>query len=218
MGKLSEYISNENVKYGGIYSDITYAINEIEPFIDSKILNQRKYKASLPILSNYMDLIDSVKADSGKEKYFGFLKDDKSINILENYKNENYGDFYQLEKCHKCECLNCPKECSFDTCLGCREGSRVVSCDHNNFCVVIFDEFIVPLSNDSTGDVNDYEVLAVIQDILKNKRYILLDGIDTDDKLVLYYYPGISQTTYGEITDEQEFDNIISIYQSIEKD
>jgi len=218
MSKLGEYISKEKEKYGSIYSDITYAINEIEPFIDSKILRQRKYTTHLPILSKYMSLIDSVEADSGKEKFLGFLKDDKSINVLEEYKNEHYGDIIQLEKCHKCECLNCPKECSFDTCLGCREGSKVVSCDHNKMCTVFFDNFVIPLNNDSTDEVNDYEVLAVVQDVSIDKRYILLDGVDIDNKLVLYYYPGISSTTYGEITNEQEFDNVISIYQSIEKE
>jgi len=218
MGKLSEYISKEKERYGSIYSDITYAINEIEPFIDSKILKQRKYTTHIPILSKYMSLIDSIKADAGKEKFLGFLKDDKSINVLENYKNDHYGYIYQLEKCHKCECLKCTKECSFDSCLGCREGSQVVSCDHKATNVVFFDSFVIPLNNDSAGVVNDYEVLAVIQDVSVDKRYILLDGVDIDNKLVLYYYPGISSTTYGEITDEHEFDNVISIYQSIEKE
>ncbi|MBC7765629.1 MAG: DUF1292 domain-containing protein [Hyphomonadaceae bacterium] len=217
MRKIDQFIASEKTRYGDIFSDIMYAKSELEPFLPQAVLQQRKYTTALPILSRYMMLLDNVKNDTGKEGMLGFLKDDKHIGLLEDYKRDHEDAFKQLVKCYTCQCLKCPKECEFDSCLGCKAGASVVTCDRTQLCAVCHDEAIIPLENNSTQRVEDYEVLATMQDIKKDKRYIFLQGTQSDEKLVLYYYPGISDTTYGEITDEAEFDSVIAAYQRIEK-
>lgn len=218
MRKIDQYILKEKENYGNIYSEITYAHSELEPFIDAKILKQRKYSSCLPVLTKYMEQIDKVKSEAGREGLLGFLKDDGFINSLEDFKNQYAEELQQLGKCLACKCLKCPKECEFDTCLGCRTGGRVVSCDHESINSVFIDDFVIPLQNNDTGETSEYKVLATMQNLKANKRYILLEGVeDKNDKYVLYYYPGISGATYGEITDEAEFDSVIANYQSMEK-
>lgn len=217
MHKLDDYISREKEGYGRIFSDITYAQNEIEPFLDPKVLKIRKYYAGLPVLARYMELLGSVKADSAKQGFMGMFKGNNYISILEDFKADHSEVLWQLEKCHKCKCLKCTKECGFDTCLGCKEGSKVIDCDHENKNAVVFDNYIIPLNNDSTGITNNFEVLAVMQDLQEDKRYIFLEGIGNDEKYVLYYYPGISDNKYGEITDPEEFDRVIAAYQGLNR-
>ena len=37
--------------------------------------------------------------------------------------------------------------------------------------------------------------------------------MDSNDKLILYYYPGISSDDFGEITDEDEFNLVVEAYE-----
>ena len=80
-----------------------------------------------------------------------------------------------------------------------------------------FDNFTLDLTNNDTGRASKYKVLAVVEDCTLDNLYILLENItNSSDKLVLYYYPGIKEDSYGEITDAAEFDFVIETYQSAE--
>jgi hypothetical protein len=60
-------------------------------------------------------------------------------------------------------------------------------------------------------------VLATLHVVLKDRRYIIIEGISSKEKFILYYYPGIAEDKYGEITDENEFDYIVSTFESVER-
>ena len=45
----------------------------------------------------------------------------------------------------------------------------------------------------------------------------MFENINSKEKFILHYYPGISEDTYGEITDPEEFDYIVSTYQSLDE-
>ena len=62
-----------------------------------------------------------------------------------------------------------------------------------------------------------YLVLATLQNPQRDIRYIIIEGINTREKFLLYYYPGISEDTYGEITDEGEFDDVVSTFESVKR-
>jgi len=59
------------------------------------------------------------------------------------------------------------------------------------------------------------ESLDKIRDEL-DKKYIIIQNIINKEKFILHYYTGISEDTYGEITDPKEFDFVVSTFQSIE--
>jgi hypothetical protein len=217
MGKADDFLKREKERYGKVYIDLAYAVDNISPFLQREELNKRKYVTKLPVLKKYIDLIESAEREVHKKGGFlNFFNDDKYIDLLNSYKNDNSDALNQLEHCSKCVHRNCTED-KFDGCQGCRENSRIVHCDHDRINVTFHDNWILTLNNDRTGDIDKFKVLATLQDASKNQKYIIIDNIRTDEKFVLYYYPGISEDNYGEISNPEEFDYVVSTYQSVEE-
>lgn len=217
MSKDIEFLKTEKDHYGKIYVDLTYAIDNISPFIDSKELNNRKYVAKLPVLKKYIDLIEAAQGELNKKSGFSRLfSDNKYADLLITYKNDNMETLTQLDNCSRCVHRNCMED-KFDGCLGCKSGSRIVYCDNKKINVRFHDNWIMDLTNDRTGKADKYKVLATLQDVELDKKYIIIENLITKEKFILYYYPGISEDSYGEISDPGEFDFIVSTYQSIEE-
>lgn len=217
MSKAYQFLKCEKDKYGKIFVAINYAIDNISPFLDKDILNRRKYVSKISTLKKYIDLIEAAQSELDTGNFFNRLKSDKYISILEDYKNDNLESLSQLEKCSTCQCLNCISECKFDSCLGCKNSSKIIHCDKRKINITKHDNFSLNLTNDKTGESDSYVVLAVLQDIELEKKYIIIQNIHSKDKFILYYYPGISEDSYGEISDAEEFDFIVSTFQSIEE-
>lgn len=215
MDKDIDFINEERRYWGKIYTDIAYAINEISPFISERDLNIRKYFSKAVILQEYTKLLDSAETESKKKSIFSIFKSNPSIDLLQDFKAKNRENFKQLEKCSKCECLSCAFECKFKKCSSCRSESLICYCDKERVNVRKFDNFTLDLTNNNTGKSSNYRVLGVVEDCTLNNLYILLENIsNSNDKLVLYYYPGIKEDTYGEITNPSEFDFVIETYQN----
>lgn len=213
MSNTIDFINTERDTIGKTYTEITYAISEISPFLDSNILKRRKYYSKLPILKKYIEMLNDAEYSS-KNKKFNFFKKDDSILKLEQYKSDNSEDFIQFENCSKCSCLNCIKECDFKSCSGCKVNSYIKSCDKSKLNVRFHKNFILDLTNNNTGKSSRYKVLATLENCVEDKLYIALENLlDSNDKLLLYYYPGISSDDFGEITDEEEFNLIVETYE-----
>ncbi|WP_333859597.1 DUF1292 domain-containing protein [Clostridium sp.] len=217
MAKTDQFIQTEKDKYGKIFVDINYAISSVSPFLDKDTLNIRKYVAKVSVLKKYIDLIEQIEREFKNASFFNKLKSTNYISPIKDYKNDNYKALLQLEKCSTCECLNCTAPCNFDSCLSCKSASKIVYCDRQRINVSKYDAFSVDLINNTTGKNNNYTVLATLQDVKLNKRYIIIENIALKEKFILYYYPGISEDNYGEISNSQEFDFIVSTFQSIEE-
>lgn len=216
MGRTEEFLKQEKEHYGKVYVDLTYAVDNIAPFLEKDELETRRYINKLPIIKKYIDLIESAQRESSKKNgFFNFFSDDKYIDLLNSYKRDNAAALNQLEHCAQCAHIKCT-ESKFDGCLGCRENSRIVYCDNEKINVTFYDNWIIPLNNDRTGEIDKHKVLATMQDIQKDQKYIITENLRTDEKFVLYYEPGISEDSFGEIKDEDEFDFIVQTYQSVE--
>jgi len=212
-----DFINGERRYWGKIYTDVAYAISEISPFVSERDLSIRKYVTKAPILQQYVKLLDSAEADCNKKSLFSMFKSNPSITLLQDYKAKNKEHFKQLEKCSECTCLSCAFECNFKKCSSCRSGSRLYFCDKKKVNVRKFDDFTLDLTNNDTGRVSKYTVLGVVEDCELDRLYILLQNLsNSSDKLVLYYYPGIKDDSYGEITDAKEFDFVVETYQCAE--
>jgi hypothetical protein len=213
----NSFINEERRYWGKIYTDVAYAISEVSPFLSEKKLQARKYYTKAPILQEYTKLLNSVEASCKKKSLFSMFKSNPSITLLQDYKTKNRENFKQLEKCSHCECLNCVFECNFKSCSSCRYESLICSCDKDRVNVRKFDNFTLDLTNNDTGSASTYKVLGVVEDCTLDNLYILLENItNSSNKLVLYYYPGIKEDTYGEIKDAAEFDFVVKTYQSAE--
>lgn len=217
MDKDIDFINEERRYWGKIYTDVAFAINEVSPFIPEKILKNRKYYTKASILQEYTKLLDSAETECKKKSLFSMFKSNPSLTLLEDFKGKNRDDFKQLEKCSNCECLNCTFSCSFKSCSSCRNGSLICSCDKEIANVRKFDNFTLDLTNNDTGKASKYKALALVEDCTLDNQYILLENIvNSNDKLVLYYYPGIKEDSFGEITNAGEFDFVIETYQNAE--
>jgi len=222
MNKTEEFISEEKRHYGKIYSDIAFAISEIKDFLDENILKNRKYYSRQPVLDKYMDLLDSTNQETKNRGFFKSLIDgDKYVNLLKTFKSDHYQELDQLKKCHQCECLKCTAVCKFDSCDGCKAGRHVAYCDHERTNVAFFDNSqnsMLNLTNNNTGKDDRYTVLAIVQDSLEDKRYILIENMQNKERFILYYYPKLPEDDYGKITDEEDFNFAASAYENVERD
>lgn len=216
MGKVQDFINEEKNTLGKVYVDINYAVDNISPFLDKNTLENRKYVHKLKTLKEYMDLLQQTETDEKRDGFLGFLNDSSRIDKLNNFKYANRENLNQLEKCKSCVCLNCTADCKFDGCMGCRQGSHIEKCDHKKINVTLHDNFSLELNNDNTGRVDQYKVLATMQNPELDRKYIMIRNLRTNEKFILYYYPGISEDTYGEITDSEEFDFVVSTFEGTE--
>ncbi|MDF2879869.1 MAG: hypothetical protein K0R54_426 [Clostridiaceae bacterium] len=216
MNKTEEFITQEKGSYGKVFSDIAFAIDNISGFLDSKVLENRKYIHKNKILSKYMELLDSAELELKKSGILGMFKGDKYIDLLKSYKNDNKESFEQLNNCSKCECLNCTHQCNFESCHGCISGAQVASCDRKLKNVVLHQNHNIRLTNNNTGEDDDYNVLALVEKCDTSKKFIILESMRTKEKFILYYYPGISEDSYGEITDENDFNFAAEAYDNLD--
>ena len=74
MSSTIDFINEEKATIGKVYTDITYAISEVSPFLDENILKKRKYYSKLPILKEYMDMLNDAEY-SNKNKKFSFFQE-----------------------------------------------------------------------------------------------------------------------------------------------
>ncbi|MCX7903596.1 MAG: DUF1292 domain-containing protein [Caloramator sp.] len=214
--RAKEFLDKEKSKYCKMYSDLSFAIDNVSHFLDIRELKTRSYYTKLPVLKRYLDKLEEAEKRLNKAGIFSIFSNGTVIDELEKYKFEFNKEFKQLQKCSSCKCLNCSIGCKFDGCLGCREGSNVVLCDHQRINVRFHDDFYLDLTNEKTGKREKYKVLATLQDSKLNRHYIIIEGVFSKEKYVLYYYPDIDEDRFGEITDEEEFDFIVETYQSVE--
>ena len=214
MAKDLEFIKEETKELGEVFVNINYAIDNVAPFLDESTLNKRKYYLKKSILKKYIDMLSSAELSSSKKSSFmNLFKVNKEETELLNYKNAHREDFTQLKNCSNCACLNCIKDCKFNSCLGCRQNSFIKKCDKEKINLTNHNNWVIDLTNNNTGSSNKYKVLATLQDIKIDKQYIIVQNImDADDKFILYYNPQISGDEYGEITNSDEFDFVVETF------
>ncbi|RHW65514.1 DUF1292 domain-containing protein [Clostridium botulinum] len=216
MNKIMEFTTKEKEKYSKQYTDILFNIDNLKDLLEEDKLKLRKFYPSSKILKEYLDLIDEANLKADGKGLFEYFKDDsKYKEELEKFKQKHIKNFIQIEECLKCSCFNCVKDCKLNSCLGCKEGSCISNCDHDTFNITIFKDRIIKLTNDATGEDTNFEILAIIQLLENNKKYILLENVlDSEDKYILYYFTTIHGEEFEQIEDGGEVDKIAEIFYS----
>ncbi|WP_238882127.1 DUF1292 domain-containing protein [Clostridium sp. YIM B02551] len=216
MNSDFEIITREKETWGKIYTDIFYAIDNISPFLPEDFLKKKKFYVKGKVLKDFINLLEEEEQKGNKKGFFNKFSS-PNLSSINNFKAQNKDTLTQLENCSKCACLNCVVECSFKTCSGCRRNSYIRTCDHSKINVRLHSGFTLDLTNNDTGKENRFKVLATLENCEKEQEYIIIQNImDSNDRYILYLYPGIKEDTYGEITDEEEFDLIAESFESIE--
>ncbi|MGL5354220.1 MAG: DUF1292 domain-containing protein [Clostridium sp.] len=215
MSNDLDFINNEKSTWGKVYTDITYSISEVSPFLEESVLMKRKYYSKISILRDYIKKLDDSEFDNSKKpKFLSMFKSNDSSTSLLNYKAANRDAFTQFENCSKCTCLSCVRECEFKSCSGCKANSFIKKCDDDKINVRRHNNFTLNLTNDNTGKASTYKVLATLEDCTLDRLYIILENTtDCNDKFILYYYPGISDDNFGEIEDADEFNFIVNSFE-----
>lgn len=215
MSDAMDKILNEKEKWGKVYTDIYYAIDNISPFLSEDFLTKKKFYTKVKVLKDYISLLEEEEIKGSKKGFFGRFSS-PNLSSINSYRSSNGETFSQLENCSKCSCLNCVVECSFKSCTSCRRNSIVKSCDHKKLNIRIHDRFTLDLTNNDTGRDDTYKVLATLEDCIRNQEYIIIENIkDNNDKYILYLYSGIKEDTYGEITDQDEFNFIENAFETL---
>lgn len=213
---FEKYLEDEEKNSGKLYSDIIFALDEIQDFVSKQQLEARKFVEYLPTLKSYVDMIKNSQIDSHCKGTFEklFSSNNSTQSSMEKFKNDNSEKFATLRNCVKCKCLNCADECIMEGCNRCDKYGYIASCDKKTTSVYIFKNKKLELCNNKTGQTDMYNVLAIIQDKEYNQLFILIES--RGEKFVLYYYPGTSEDTYGEVTDVEDFNFAIDAYEKID--
>lgn len=214
MSKDIDYLNKLRSSYSDLHYTIVECINDLSSYEVKRFeSNDCFYKHNVQLLSDFMKEIDRAEQSiKSKSRFSRLFSSDDSINNLQSMLNRLEPKFDQLMLCSKCACFKCVRDCYFDPCKECRMGSHILSCNKDEYNVRTFKDYIVPLINNDTGKESRYEALAIIE-IEDDKRFIFLQNlVNQDDKLILEYIPKIRGIEYGEITDVDLFDRLVSIY------
>lgn len=223
--KFLELELNESKK---LYSEIIYSLDEIGDFVSEADLKKRRYVKCLPTVKTYVDMVEKAIAESENKNTFSklFKTNNKSIELIENFKQENQKAFNETKNCIKCKCFKCSKVCKMEGCNRCEEGKgcRIASCDNETNAVYVFRNKKISLVNNKTGEEDMYNVLGVVQDLEAKKYnsdlpdygqlYIIIEL--NGERFTLYFYPGISDDEYGEIESVEDFNFATEAFKNTE--
>lgn len=191
--------------YREAYSKLVFALDDIRGFVDEAALNRRRCVEYLPILKEYVDKLELL---CGGNKAPKTLPDD-----VRRFREQHAEELEKLRDCANCRCAKCSKECGMSGCERCEPAQkcRVIYCDNKTAAVYAFDGKTATLTNNDTGMAEELRVLAVIEDVEYKQFYIVFER--GSEKLVLYFYPGVSSDNYAEIKDEEDLDFAVKAYE-----
>lgn len=180
----------DNFDIKRLYSDIVFAMESLDGFVSEDTLNRRKY-------IHYLNIVKECAEDRDK------MKSKENAEILK-----------QLINCKPCKCFTCNKSCNTDGCNRCEIGGIVAQCDNNISAVYHFTNKIFKLKSNKLKNTENYQVLAIIQDI-KYKEYFVVLRLG-EKKYVSYYYPEVGGDNFGEIKDIEDFNFAIKVFEDSE--
>lgn len=212
-------LQEQETKYGNVYSDIMFALNDIEDFDEDTNLKDRFYYRASKLLKDYLEIIDNLDYEINKK--VGFFEKIKQKNIIEkkynelnNFKNRNLKDFNKLSNCSKCNCLKCIANCDFNPCNRCKEQGKVNFCDRENENLINFNNLVEQQYNYESSKYENIDILSEI--IVNNKRYRMIYDREEKTNLILYFdYSLKDGNIYDAVADDDEnLDRVIEIFES----
>jgi hypothetical protein len=204
-------------QYKDLYKDTVFAIDNVRDFISEEQLGDRRYIQMLPVLKKLIDDLDDVPK---KKRMFSkeYKVDPNALEKLIKYANDNQQVFDRIKLCAKCKCFNCTRICKADNCDLCTPtGCYVAGCDNKTATVYHFTNASrhIHLQNVSTGSIECFNVLAVIQDIAYHQYYIVVESKDgSNDKMIFYYSHSADGDKIDAISDPEDLEFAATAFES----
>ena len=207
MGNEKEYLSKMKDTYSKAHGDLFLKVYSNE-FRDETLKDKVKGLKFEKISEEFINIIDKSIKESNKLMHFA-VDDTKEVN---EYQSKYRGQLNQVQNCSRCECIDCAYECKFSSCGNCLSGSRVKKCDKKENCIIESTKTLRLYNDKKERDV-EFEILAIVESNVYDKRYILLqDKDDEDNKQMFIMTDGLDDTEYISIENEEELENIAGLF------
>lgn len=206
MEDTAKYITDEMIAYGDILEKLEFGISDISSLIGDDI-KKRDFIRYVDQVRNYLDFLSKKQRDFESKgvisKVFGNHKDldQELIKFKESMKTA----LIQSHYCSNCKCLKCINICKMDGCGQCKLRGKVISCNNKTQAVWAFKNNKLTLNNDETGQQDEFEILAIIQDAEYKQYYISLNKVSDGQKYIFYYYCSPAGESYKAIEDVDDF-------------
>lgn len=177
--KSSKRIPQNYEEFIDINTRLTLSVDENSEVVDG--FNKRRFVKYLPVLQRFVELIREDGANGKKDN-----------GAAAAYYSANQHALEQLRTCSRCQCLNCIKSCSIDLCDSCEGvGPYISKCDSSSLVVHKYDDNYIVLKNRETGNIEKYKRLAIVDDIHRNKQFIVYSKGNSDGNfdIALYHPP-----------------------------
>ncbi|MGL5616022.1 MAG: hypothetical protein ACRDD2_07340 [Sarcina sp.] len=211
-------LEREKLKYGNIYSDIMFSLNEIEDFEENTTLKNRFYYRASRLLKEYLAMMDDINFEINKKVgFFEKMKQksliDSKYNELMNFKNRNIKDLNKLCNCTKCKCLKCISDCNLDPCNRCKDAGAVNFCEDGNN-LIKFTNLVESQYNYQTSQYENIDILAEV--IVNEKRYrFIYDRGERRNLIFNFNYSLNEGNLYEPVPDDDEdLNKVIEIFES----
>ena len=207
MSKEKEYLSKMRDTHSKAHGDLFLKVYSNE-FRDETLKNKVKALKFEGISQEFINIIDKSIKESKKLMHIA-VDDTKEVS---EYHSKYRSQLNQVQNCSKCECIDCSYECKFSSCGNCLSGCRVKQCDKKDNCIIESTKSLRLYNDKKERDV-EFQILAIIESNIYDKRYILLqEKEDEDNKQMFIMADGLEDTEYMNIEIEEELENIAGLF------
>lgn len=214
-----EYIQKEKKTYGRVFSDITFALDDINDFKEGTDIESRYFFKNIKLLDKYMTMVQNAETEISKKKKVLFVEKDllsseqiqSLINGLELYKDSYKKNLNKLVKCSSCKCLKCMIECPFKSCMACSEIGKVTDCDKKTYNFILFTNYMTRLYNSETRSYDTVKVLAQVSFSDDPYDYRVLNS--NGEYLILKYKNNMGKEEYNAVEDKYKFNFVANLYE-----
>ncbi len=215
---MNERLLSEKKKYDKMYTELVFAANDLKQILSYEEVGKRVFIRKVNDLSDYMNFLNNLEIEDGKESKGLFSKlFKKSIDVeteiqayLTRDKRESIN---KLDKCAKCKCINCVNECPFNRCINCRELEYTYECDKEKF---VFTKSTDTVSLYSGDEEFKFDVKGYLIEIHEDKslsRYVyLVDAKDNDNQQLLEYFKFKGEESYDSVIEGDDTSNLDRLY------
>ncbi|WP_373600516.1 hypothetical protein [Paraclostridium bifermentans] len=215
---MNERLLSEKKKYDKMYTELVFAANDLKQILSDEEVGKRVFIRKVNDLSDYMNFLNNLEIEDGKESKGLFSKlFKKSIDVeteiqayLTRDKRESIN---KLDKCAKCKCINCVNECPFNRCINCRELEYTYECDKEKF---VFTKSTDTVSLYSGDEEFKFDVKGYLIEIHEDKslsRYVyLVDAKDNDNQQLLEYFKFKGEESYDSVIEGDDTSNLDRLY------
>lgn len=203
-------IQSEQKKYERLYTDISFACNDLKTILDDSELKKRVFIRKADELTKYIESLKELESklkyeQSAKKGLFSkFLKSSNDVDADVNslLTRDARQSISKLELCKNCKCINCVNTCPFNQCMNCRELEFSKECDKEQFVFTLSSDRVTLYSGDEAFNFSVKGYLLEIKDE-RIKRYIyLVDEKDVDNQQLLEYYRANGEDIYESVIEE----------------